>query len=117
MTLPVDFTHTEIQSVIEDLQVALDNYSSILKETSSTLASRLSQYQSCAEQLGSVCPDALCRVFTLNQDLLQHLGSYQSSAECASSSSSSSSSTNFNSLRKSIQCLQCWSQQVAALSQ
>ncbi|GLD68721.1 uncharacterized protein AKAME5_002003400 [Lates japonicus] len=126
----------EVQSIIEDLQVALQNYSSVLKETnslkdlpvqpctettahlgqSSTLANKLSRYQVCAEQLGSFCPDvsALCRVVMLNQDLLQHLdNSHEDSAGCPSSSSSST--PDFNAVRKSMQCVQCWSQQVAAL--
>lgn len=33
MALPSDVTYTEMQSVIEDLQVALNNYSSSLRET------------------------------------------------------------------------------------
>ncbi|XP_044215397.1 uncharacterized protein LOC122987544 [Thunnus albacares] len=95
MALPTDLMYIEMQSVIEDLQAALNNYSSVLKETaflkdlpllpctetaahldqSSTLVLRLSRYQVCAEQLGAFCPDAnaLCQVVTLNQDLLQHL--------------------------------------------
>ncbi|XP_078027320.1 uncharacterized protein LOC144464402 [Epinephelus lanceolatus] len=84
------------------------------------VASKLSQYQVCAEKLKSFCPDvsALCRAITLNKDLLQHLnGSYQASAACPSSSSpsTSSSSPDFATIRKSMQCVNCWKQQVAEL--
>ncbi|KAG7218807.1 hypothetical protein INR49_006442 [Caranx melampygus] len=129
--------HVEVQSIIEDLQAALRVYSDKLQETSSvrilsappcnhnaahlnqsnTLVHRLSFYQSCAGRLRALCPDvtALCRVITLNQDLLQHLvGSHRDLAGCPSPRSTPPP-PDYNSMIESVQCVQCWRQQVAAL--
>ncbi|XP_054869433.1 uncharacterized protein LOC129349620 isoform X2 [Amphiprion ocellaris] len=139
--LPTDRPDTEMQSIIEDLLAALQNYSRVLRETDSlrdlpvqpcteapahltqslTVASRLLHYKNCAEKLRAFCPDnsALCRVVVLNQDLLQHLkGTDEDSADCSTSSPLSSSSLpllDFTSTCQSLQCVECWNQQVAAL--
>ncbi|KAK2909615.1 uncharacterized protein [Channa argus] len=129
----------DMQSIIEDLQEALQNYSSFLRkmnhfrdlpvlscrdaahfEQSASVACRLSRYQMCVRELRSFCPDvgAQAQVITLNEDLLQHLNGSdikQDSAECPTSSTISSQSSEFDSMLKCLQCVQCWSQQVATM--
>ncbi|XP_023252329.1 uncharacterized protein LOC111646959 [Seriola lalandi dorsalis] len=127
-------TQLEMQSIIADLQKALEVYSSVLQKTdtvralpvlpctvttvppdqNSTLVKRLSDYQGCAERLRSLCPDVttLCRVVTLNQDLLQHLEKSHQDSGCPTSSPPP---PDFDSMLESIQCVQCWSQEVKAL--
>ncbi|XP_037639631.1 uncharacterized protein LOC119496418 [Sebastes umbrosus] len=134
MVLPT----SNMQSTAQSLEAALQSYISNLKKTtylqdlpdepcadtvaneSSTAATKLSHYQQCADNLKTLCTDdvALCNVITLQNDLLQHLRStYQDPVVCPKSSSSSSSSplSDFNSITRSIQCVDCWSRQVAAL--
>ncbi|KAK2845209.1 hypothetical protein Q5P01_011868 [Channa striata] len=132
-------TDPDMQSIIEDLQEALQNYSSFLKnmnhfrdlpvlscrdaahlDQTSFVVCRLTQYQMCVRQLGSLCPDigAQAQVITLNEDLLQHLNGSnmkQDSAECPTFSTTSTLSSEFDSMLKCLQCVQCWSHQVATL--
>ncbi|KAK5873399.1 hypothetical protein PBY51_018443 [Eleginops maclovinus] len=124
-----------VESIAEDLQAALQNYSSTLSLTcnlsvlpasicsethvqpdqGSEVAEKLLQHQQCAEQLISFCPEVsapLCEAVTLNNDLRQHLTrSYLGSAKCPTPSSP----INYMEIQKSISCAHCWRQQVEAL--
>ncbi|MEQ2228903.1 hypothetical protein ILYODFUR_013420 [Ilyodon furcidens] len=126
-----------MRSIAEDLLKVLQSYSSELKKTkllkdlhhlkcnetavqwnkTSMMANRLLQKQTCAEKLQPFSPEVdICPLITLNQDLLQHLNeSGPDSSDCPTSSFNSPPTPNFNFLTKSMQCIDCWSQQVAAL--
>ncbi|KAK9516020.1 hypothetical protein VZT92_025324 [Zoarces viviparus] len=134
-----------VQSIIASLQEALQESNRVVTEQSKLdllvlrdlkdhlqpcnataapleqVALQLTHYEDCAETIQYLCPDAnvSCNVVNLNNDLLQHLnGSSRVARQCPSSSSSSSSSstpTDLNQIRASLQCVHCWSQQVAAL--
>ncbi|KAI9532471.1 hypothetical protein NQZ68_031995 [Dissostichus eleginoides] len=123
------------ESIAEELQAALQKFSSALNDTCalgavpawicsethvqpdqrSEAADKLLQQQKCAEQLISFCPEVrvpLCEAITLNNDLRQHLtGSYLGPAPCPSPSTL----IEYNQIQTSISCAQCWRQQVEAL--
>ncbi|KAF7644581.1 hypothetical protein LDENG_00219660 [Lucifuga dentata] len=132
MAFPVKI---DVQSITENLQVALQHYSISLREMvlpqimeepcretavhlnqSSLVVLRLSQYQVCLQLVQSSSPDkdTLQELVRLNQDLIQHLGLMQAGVKCPSSLSPDPSDS-FDSLTRSIQSVNCWSQQVAAL--
>ncbi|KAJ4928979.1 hypothetical protein JOQ06_004601, partial [Pogonophryne albipinna] len=120
-----------VESIAEDLQAALQTFSSTLNGTCklsvvpawictgthvepsqrSEAADKLLQHQKCAEQLISFCPEVsapLCEAITLNNDLRQHLtGSYLGPAQRPPPSTP----IDYTQIQISISCVQCWRQQ------
>ncbi|KAM9723767.1 uncharacterized protein ACNS7B_019076 [Menidia menidia] len=135
---PENPENPELKSIGEDLLKALQNLTGVLRATEyfrgmpelqceekpihldqgSEVAQRLVQSQACAAGLHPLAPDGpLCAANALNHELLQHLEPKPKAPDCPSYPPTPPPPTPpaFAALRRLMQCVHCWSQQVAAL--